>query len=152
MAKTAAGRRVNRSTTIQASAARVLEAFLDAELMKQWWGATRALVEPRKGGIWAAAWGEPGQGYRYVVSGVVKSLKPAKRLKLDPLVYFNWERPVLGPMRLGISVREKDGLTRVSVRQDGYGDGPDWDWYYEAVVKGWRDALANLKEFLESRS
>ena len=109
-------------------------------------------MEPRKGGIGARAWGEPGQGYRYVVSGVVKSLKPAKRLKLDPLVYFNWERPVLGPMRLRIPGRGKEGLTRVSVRQDGYGDGPDWDWYYEAVVKGWRDALANLKEFLESRS
>jgi uncharacterized protein YndB with AHSA1/START domain len=152
MAKAAAARRVSRSTTIRASAARVLEAFLDPELMKQWWGATRARVEPRRGGIWAAAWGEPGQGYRYVVSGVVKSLKPAKRLTLDPLVYFNFERPVLGPMRLLVSLRERGGLTHVAVRQEGYGEGPDWDWYYQAVVKGWKDALANLKEFLESRA
>lgn len=144
-----AGRRVSRSIQIQASAARVLEAFLEPKLLEQWWGVARARVEPRRGGVWAAAWGEPGQGYRYVVSGVVKSLKPARRLKLEPLIYFNWERPVLGPMRLTISVREKDGRTRVSVRQDGYGEGPDWDWYYDAVVKGWKDTLSNLKEFLE---
>jgi len=142
-------RKVVRSTQIAASAERVLEAFLDPTLIEQWWGAARVRVEPQKGGIWAAAWGEPGQGYRYVVCGVVRLVRPGKRLKLDPLVYFNWERPVLGPMRLSISVREKDGRTRVSVRQDGYGDGPDWDWYYEAVVQSWKDSLANLKQFLE---
>ncbi len=82
---------------------------------------------------------------------MVKSILPGKRLRLEPLVYFNAERAVLGPMRLSISVRERGGKTRVSVRQDGYGEGPDWDWYYQAVVQGWKDTLANLKEYLESQ-
>ncbi|HLE82417.1 MAG TPA: SRPBCC domain-containing protein, partial [Dehalococcoidia bacterium] len=66
-----------------------------------------------------------------------------------PLVYFNPERAPLGPMRLTILVREKDGRTRVSVRQEGFREGPDWDWYFEAVAGSWKEALGNLKRFLE---
>lgn len=149
MAEATTTRKVSRSVQIAASPERVLKAFLDPEEIKKWWGATRALVEPRKGGVWAAAWGEAGQGYLYVVTGVLKSLQPGKRLRLDPLVYFSYKSEVLGPMRLSISVKEKAGKTRVSVRQDGYGTGPDWDWYYQSVFSGWKDTLGSLKQYLE---
>lgn len=149
MAEAGSARKVSRSVQIQASAERVWRAFLEPEQMKQWWGAARGLVEEHKGGVWAVAWGDSEQGYKNVVSGVLKSFQPNKRLRIEPLVYFNPERPVLGPMRLSISVKEKEGRTRVSVRQDHYGEGPDWDWYYDAVVKGWKDTLGNLKQFLE---
>lgn len=142
-------RKVSRSVQVNAGAERVLQAFLDPEQMKQWWGAARGLVEERKGGVWALAWGDAEQGYKNVVSGVLRVYHPGKRMRIEPLVYFNSERPVLGPMRLTISVREKEGRTRVGVRQEGYGQGPDWDWYYEAVLKGWKETLANLKLFLE---
>ena len=149
MAEAGSTRKVSRSVQIQASAERVWRAFLDPEQMKQWWGAARGLVEERKGGVWALAWGDAEQGYKNVVSGVLKSFLPHKRLRIQSLVYFNPERPVLGPMRLSISLKEKEGRTRVSVRQDHYGEGLDWDWYYDAVVKGWKDTLGNLKQFLE---
>lgn len=95
------------------------------------------------------AWAESEHGYQYVVTGVLQVLHPAKRLRLERLVYFSPQRAPLGPMRLSISVREKDGRSRVTVRQDGYGEGPEWDWYYDAVVKGWKDTLGNLKRYLE---
>ncbi|MFB3126926.1 MAG: SRPBCC domain-containing protein, partial [Candidatus Acidiferrales bacterium] len=52
-----AGRKVSTSIQVSASAERALRAFLDPELMKRWWGVERALVEERKGGPWALAWG-----------------------------------------------------------------------------------------------
>jgi uncharacterized protein YndB with AHSA1/START domain len=142
-------RRVARSIQIQASPEQVLRGFLDVEQLKPWWGIAQGLVEERKGGVWALAWGEAGQGYKYVVTGVLKSFQAGKRVRIEPLLYLNPERTVLGPMRLAISVREKAGKTRISVRQDGFGEGPEWDWYYEAVVKGWKESLRNLKEFIE---
>ncbi|MBI2956309.1 MAG: SRPBCC domain-containing protein [Acidobacteria bacterium] len=102
-------RQVSASTQIRARAGRVFSAFLEPELLQQWWGPRRALVEPRKGGVWALAWGDSAQGYQYVVSGVIRSLLPERRLLIDPLVYFNAERAVLGPMRLSIALREKGG-------------------------------------------
>jgi len=142
-------RRVSVSIQVEASAERALAAFLEVEQIKQWWGAARGLVEPRRGGVWPAAWGEPGQSYRFAVSGVVKSLKPAARLRLDPVVYFNHERGIFGPMRLTLMVKERDGRTRVRATQEGGGDGPEWEWFYETLKPGWKESLANLKRFLE---
>lgn len=150
MPKDTPTRRIARSILVKADAERALRAFLDPEQMKQWWGAAQARVEERKGGIWALAWrGEDEKGYGTVVSGVLKSFHPGKRILLEPLVYFNPERAVLGPMRLSISVRKQEGRTRVTVRQQGYGEGPDWDWYYEVTEQGWKESLRHLKEFLE---
>ncbi|HKZ53215.1 MAG TPA: SRPBCC domain-containing protein [Candidatus Acidoferrales bacterium] len=142
-------RKVSRSVQVQVGAERALQAFLESGQVQEWWGASQALIEARKGGVWTLAWTGPGQGYNYVVSGVVKSLLPGRRARIEPLVYFNPERAPLGPMRLTILVREKDGRTRVSVRQEGFREGPDWDWYFEAVAGSWKEALGNLKRFLE---
>jgi len=142
-------RKVARSIQIRAEPRRILEAILVAGQLKQWWGASDALVDARKGGLWTLGWKETSGGYKYAVSGVIKSLLPAKRLRIEPLVYLNAERTILGPMRLSVSLREKEGRTRVNIRQDGFGQGTEWDWYYQAVRSGWVDALRNLKQFLE---
>ncbi len=107
------------------------------------------MIEARKGGAWALAWGGAGQGYRHVVSGVIRSLVPARRLRIEPLVYFNAEHPVPGPMRMSISLKEKDGLTRVIVRQEPTAEAPEWERYSQGASAAWREALGNLKRLLE---
>ena len=142
-------RQVRSQVSIRASADKVWGSLLDLEQIKQWWGASQGVIEPRKGGAWALAWSGEGQGYRYVVSGVIRSFAPAKRLRLEPLVYFNAEHPLPGPMRMSFSLAEKEDFTRVIVRQDPLGEAPDWELYAERATKGWREALTNLKRFLE---
>lgn len=141
--------RVNTQAHIRAPAEKVWAALLEPERIQQWWGTSRGLVEPRKGGLWALAWGDAGQGYRYVLSGIIRVIKPGLRLRIEPVVYFNPERAPLGPMRVSFSLREKDGVTRLTVRQEANGEGPDWDWYLGVVKQGWKDTLSNLKNHLE---
>ena len=141
--------RVNTHVHIRVPAERVWSALLDPERIQQWWGTSRGLVEPRKGGLWALAWGDEGQGYRYVLSGVIRVIRPGLRLRIEPVVYFNPERAPLGPMRVSFSLREKDGVTRITVRQEATGEGPDWEWYFGVVKQGWKDTLSNLKNYLE---
>ena len=142
-------RKVSRSIQIYATPSRVFQAFLDAEQLKQWWGVSTALIEPRKGGVYALGWSEAGQGFDYVGCGVIKSYAPNKRLRIDSMVYFGPGHPPLGPMRLTVNLLEREDRTRVAVRQEGFGTGPVWDQYYEAVSQGWKGALKNLKTFLE---
>ncbi len=142
-------RPVRSQVRIRASAERVWAALLEPEKIKQWWGARHGLVEPHKGGSWALAWGEDGQGYRFVLCGVVRIIKPTVRLRIEPLVYFNAEHPVPGPMRLSFSLSPKEGLTRLIVRLEPRGDESGWEAYREGATKGWQEALANLKRFLE---
>ncbi len=134
--------------TVRATPARVWAALLQPEQIKQWWGPSEALIEPRKRGVWALAW-SGGQGYRYVVCGVIRSIAPEKRLRIEPLVCFSTDSQLRGPLRMSISIAEKAGLTRVIVRQESLGEAPGWERYCEEAAKGWKDTLANLKRFLE---
>ncbi len=128
----------------------VFRAFTNVQMLRQWWGVNRGLVEEREGGVWGLAWGVGEQGFRYVTTGVIRSFRPYRQIEIDNLVYFNPERPVLGPMHLSIGVHEGREETLVSILQDGYQQGADWDWYYQAVVVGWPHALTRLKEYLEA--
>jgi uncharacterized protein YndB with AHSA1/START domain len=142
-------RKVNRSVHVATTPDKAMAAFLDPEKLKGWWGVTRAIVEERRGGVWALRWDQGGM-LKYVTTGVIKSIKPGERIRIESLVNFGDEFPIIGPMRLFVSAKAEEGGARVSVRQDGYGEGPEWDRYYEAVIKGWKDALKMLKSYLET--
>jgi uncharacterized protein YndB with AHSA1/START domain len=123
----------------------------DVEMMRQWWGVHRGLVDGREGGVWALTWDVPAEGFGHVVlSGTIKSLRHGEQLHIENLLFFNKERMVLGPMTLDFDVSVSAGRSVVKVRQGGYGAGGDWDWYYQLVMENWPPALARLKEFLET--
>jgi uncharacterized protein YndB with AHSA1/START domain len=142
---------VRAQVKIRASAERVWAALVEPDQIKQWWGAGEAVIEPRKGGAWAVAWGG-GQGYRSVACGVIRSIAPVKRLRIEPLVCFSTDSQVPGPLRMSFSVAEKGGLTRVIVRQEPIGDAPQWESYAQEAVTAWRQILENLKRLLEEAS
>ncbi len=141
-------KQIRAQARIRAAAARVWATLLEPEHVKQWWGAREALIEPRKGGAWAVAWGG-GQGYRSVACGVIRSIAPGKRLRIEPLVFFSADSQLPGPMRMSFSVAEKGGWTRVIVRQEPTGDAPQWESYAQEAVAAWRQTLENLKRLLE---
>jgi hypothetical protein len=108
-------------------------------------------VDARAGGVWALAWEESPQGYRHVATSIVTELLPGARLVLDSFLYIHPERPVLGPMRVEILAEGLEMGTLLRVRQDGFGDGDDWDWYYDVVVKGWPVTLEAVKRSVEAK-
>ena len=142
-------RKVEVVLTIQSSAEAVIEAFLDGEQLKKWWGVERALLERRNGGIYAVAWQISANGFGYVSTGTVKEYDPAGLLILDNFMYLNPGRPFLGPMRLTVRAEAGHSGTTCYLCQEGYGEGPDWDWYYDAVKEAWPVVMQALKKFLE---
>jgi len=142
-------REVRAEIRINAPADRCLQGFINVETMRQWWGVDRGLVEPKPGGMWALAWERSEHGFRYVSTGRIKAYSSGKYLDIENLVYFNPDHVVFGPLRLTILVKTKNGGTHLSLVQDGYGEGPEWDWYYDAVLHAWPRALEALKKFLE---
>jgi uncharacterized protein YndB with AHSA1/START domain len=129
----------------------VLEAFTQVEAMQVWWHVQRGHVAAHPGGFWALTWDVPQPEFGFVVlSGIIESFRPGEHLSIKNLLYFNRQRPVLGPMTLTIEVRKAEDLSHLVVCQDGYGYGEDWDWYYELVRKNWPPALVAAKAFLEA--
>jgi uncharacterized protein YndB with AHSA1/START domain len=143
-------RTVQVTITIATTPRRVIDAFTLESDLRGWWGVERSLVQPKVGGIYALAWGITSAGFQYISSGVVESYESGGGLRIRDYVYYSPERPILGPMTLEVAVRRDGDSTVVTVTQDGYGDGPDWDWYYEAVKGAWPVALGMLKAYLET--
>jgi hypothetical protein len=142
-------KKVESKIEIKSSAEDTLNAFIEVDSLKQWWEVERALIEKRNGGIYALAWDISEAGFKYISSGIINSYKPADHLYIENYLYFNPDKPIFGPMSLKVEVKEKGDWTELYLCQDGYREGNDWNWYYEAVKQAWPIVLQNLKKFLE---
>ena len=85
----------------------------------------------------------------FVTTGIVKEYIPGCQLKIVNIVYFNPQRPVLGPMELMVLTTPEEVGTTLTVVQSGYQNGPDWDEYYNAVKEAWPSVVLNVKDYLE---
>ena len=144
-------REVVESIKIQATQEEVMRCFTHQEYLSGWWGVERSYIELRKGGNYVLTWNITPKGFGYVSTGKVADYVPGVRLVLNDMMYLNPDRPILGPMVMEIHLTDNNGLSELTVRQAGYQEGPDWDWYYQAVCDAWPHALVTLKKFIESR-
>ncbi|MEZ4940492.1 MAG: SRPBCC domain-containing protein [Saprospiraceae bacterium] len=142
-------RQVHTTIQIQTTPGRVIRAFIDQEMLHAWWGVERSLIDPRPGGVYTLAWQISSTGFGYVTTGTIGAFRAGRKLLIENMVYLNPERPILGPMHLSISAQEVAGQTRLTILQGGYQNGPDWDWYYQAVLEAWPVAAQHLKAYLE---
>ncbi len=53
-------------------------------------------------------------------------------------------------MSLTVTAKRTAAGSLLTIRQDGYADGPDWDWLYESVRVAWPEVAKTIKRFLES--
>ena len=142
-------RKVEASISINRSPALVLSVFTEYHHLSIWWNVEKALIDLRKGGLYALVWGISGKGMNYVSTGIIGEYLQACQLRIDQLVYFNPERPILGPMELLIMTTPENGKTTLSIIQSGYQHGKDWDWYYDAVKQAWPQTILKIKEYVE---
>jgi hypothetical protein len=52
-------------------------------------------------------------------------------------------------MTLTIKVTSKKNSVELYLCKDGYQEGSDWDWYYQAVQTAWPIVAKELKTYLE---
>jgi Activator of Hsp90 ATPase homolog 1-like protein len=142
-------RGVTAEIRIAAKPADVLRAFLDLKALKQWWSVDRGLVEERPGGVWALAWERSDRGFRYVTVGIIHSYQAGEYLHIEKVLYFHPDYMIFGPMDLNVAVKTAGNGTLLTVRQDGYQSGPEWDWYYQAVLTAWPEAIKLVKKYCE---
>ena len=127
----------------------VIKAFTDPTMLNEWWGVEKSLIHKKNDGLYTIAWSVTEKGMGYVSTGIIKKYDPNYELDIANFVYLMPQKPFLGPMSLTINAVEKNGLTDVHLCQDGYQEGDDWDWYYEAVKEAWPKVMKELKKYLE---
>lgn len=136
----------------KATAHKVIQAFTDPQHLQKWWAVERSLIDKNVGGLYCLAWAISDKGFGFISSGVIQEYQPDSLLVIGQLAYFNPEKPILGPMQLRLEAREIEGITQVHICQSGFQEGPEWDWYYEAVKNGWTGVGEILKAYLEQEA
>lgn len=142
-------RKVEVNILIKTKPKNVIKAFTDPKMLSEWWNVEKTLIEKKEGGLYTLAWNMSEKGFGYVSSGIIKKYDSEKELVISDFIYLNSEKPFLGPMQLTIRANEKNGITDVYLCQDGYQNGKEWDWYYEAVKEAWPNVMKEFKKYLE---
>lgn len=119
-------------------------------MLHAWWDVERTLIDKRVGGLYTLAWKISDSGFGFISSGIIKNYEPESILEIDNFIYLNPDISILGPMKLSLCAKQKGIGTEFYLCQDGYQEGGDWDWYYEAVYQAWPIVAEKLRRYLEN--
>jgi len=118
--------------------------------IRQWWGASTAIVMPQAGGLWAATWGGTEDAPDYTTQATLSVFEPPTRLVLADYRY----RAASGPLPFAAEFVTEfrvspDGRgARLRVAQDGFPAGPEADAHLAACASGWGRTFAGIRRFL----
>jgi len=128
-------RKVEAKIEINSTPKIILSAFTDPKMLNGWWGVERQLMQLKAGGIYSLVWKISETGIGFVSTGIIEEYVPNEKLVIKNFVYFNPEKSILGPMSLSIIASPNGSVTELYICQDGYQNGVDWYWCYNAVVQ-----------------
>lgn len=147
-----ASRQLVHSEVFVAQPDRVFSALVTPSAICQWWSARKAIVVPRQGGSWSAAWGEDDDAPDYVTSARILEYDPPRRIVLGDFQYV---------ARMGRLPFEADFVNsfviesappdscRLTICQSGFPEDPVADAHFEACRAGWIATMSGLRRFLE---
>jgi uncharacterized protein YndB with AHSA1/START domain len=115
-----------------------------------WWSAARAIVIPRLGGVWVAAWGESEDDPDYVTAARITCFDPPRRLALGDFIYYARSGPLPfdAALTTEFTVLAKPPGSVLKVVQDGFPTDAIADGFYAGCETGWRNTFEGIKRFL----
>lgn len=130
-------RAVERTVTLDAPVDAVWKALTDAQELTRWF-PLEAEVRPGVGGAIRMRWGTA-----YDDASRIEVWEPGRHLRIA----FPTEGPA--PVATDYYLRAEGGATVLRVVTSGFGEGGDWEQFYEGVSAGWDFELRSLAHYLE---
>jgi uncharacterized protein YndB with AHSA1/START domain len=142
------------SVVLPASPEAVFVSLVTPSAIRQWWGASRVIVHPRPGGLWAAAWGEDEDSPEYMTIARLGVYEPPVRLRLVEIDYVA-KREGAPPFEAKIETEfQIDPATekgsKLTVVQSGFPMDEEADSFYMSCKTGWHTTLAQLLAYHRS--
>ena len=151
-------REFDHSLTIEAPAARILDAFFNADDLTAWWHVSRSLCMPRALGSYAIEWaptewrddvlGRLGGAFR----GTVMEFKPGREFFVADSYYLPPDGEPIGPMAFEATTTSLGERVVLRIRQSGWDASARWTRYYELLASNLTLSLNELKNYVESRA
>jgi len=134
---------------IRCSSEKIIEALVNIDMLKEWWGVNRGFIQKKDGGLYTLTWMHSDDGIKFITTGRINLYNFRSHLYLEDLLYLNYEKQILGPFSIKYDVVSKGNYSVLTVVQNGFKKGGEWDWLYDVSIEGWGQALAMLKSYLE---
>lgn len=131
------------------------EILITPSAIRGWWGASKAIVLPQKGGHWAAAWGDEDEP-DYISIFEIAEYDPPHRIVMNNGKYFAKAGPLPFEFAADASTTftvdpNGDGSV-LRVEQNGFPVDSIADEFYTACDIGWKNTFAGIRQFLENRN
>lgn len=123
--------------------------------IRGWWGASRAIVFAKPGGLWVATWGASEDDPDYITAGQLESFDPPRRLKLAGFQYHAkaGEQPAFADqLATEFIVEPLPSGSRLRVVQTGFPADASADSFYAACEIGWQRTFEGVKRFVAGLS
>ena len=150
-------REFDHSLSIEAPAARIIEAFFHAGDLEAWWHVSRSMCHPRPLGSYAIEWpttdanddvlGRLGGAFR----GTVIDFKTGREFFVADAYWLPPDGEPIGPMAFEVTCTPLGERVVVRVRQSGWDKSPRWSRYYELLATSLTHSLGELKTYLEPK-
>lgn len=143
-------RSIDDAIVLAAGPNQVFDLLITPSRVRQWWGASCAIIVPRPNGLWVATWGEENHP-DYVSAHRITRFDPPRLLELTELLYYarSSSLPFDAQFVVTFTVDTVDEGSRLSVRQEGFPADSAADEYFQGCVAGWSQTLANIQGHLE---
>lgn len=145
-------RSIEQKICVETGSLDVFNSLITPSRINEWWKSSTAIVNPKKGGIWMASWGEDIDAPDYVTSAVLSEFDPGQRLVMSDYDYLSKSGPLPFEAEFETSflISElSESETELKVIQTGFPDEKTADGFYAGCLQGWEDTLANLKIHLQ---
>ena len=130
------------------------KALVTPSSIRTWWGASRAIVVPGEGGIWAASWGEEDLP-DFVNAFTISRYEEPGLLQLTQFRYLDKKNPT-PEFTFNMNIRFELSTTSngclLTISQSGFPDTAEGYEFLKGCELGWKQTLNQLKQFLETTS
>ena len=136
--------------TFAADAETVFNLLVTPSAIRQWWGATHAIVNRKPNGIWVGVWGDE-DAPDFITFNRMQVYDPPRRVMFADFEYYSrtGSLPFANQLTADFTViPASENHTTLRVVQDGFPCSKDADEFYAACEVGWKDTFAGIRKYL----
>jgi uncharacterized protein YndB with AHSA1/START domain len=144
-------RREEMEEPFGASPERMFEVLTTPNAIRSWWGASTAVIDPRKGGTLVTAAGDAENSSEFINSFDILEFEPPRRMLLGGGKYFagtNW--PIKTSMTTEFLIDAVPAGSMLRIIVELAQADPLLDDYFDACVAGWQNSFEGIRNYLHN--
>lgn len=137
----------------EATPERLFDLLITPSAIRAWWGASQAIVTPKLGGTWAAAWGDEDDP-DYISTATLVEFEPPRRLAMKYGEYYAKTGSL--PFKFSddsvtlFTIEPGGNGSILRVEQTGFPCDAVADEFYAACETGWKNTFDGIRRYLQA--